>query len=76
MDFFKFRRVPRLIRFGAPLLIFIVAGSFGLSEFTDIKIKKKDEKIHQEIQKEVNIDKWENIRGPRPWEPENYGKQK
>ena len=29
------------------LKLFIVAGSFGLAEFTDIKIKRRDEKVQK-----------------------------
>ncbi|XP_076830583.1 cytochrome c oxidase assembly protein COX16 homolog, mitochondrial [Brachyhypopomus gauderio] len=76
-------------RYGIPMLLLIVGGSFGLREFTQIrydaqKIKKKmdpalEAKLNLQKQsvileeefeklKEVNLDTWKNIRGPRPWE--------
>ena len=81
----------RFVSFGIPFLLFIVVGSFGLSEITAIRVKKRDEKnrlltaeetlkyqkkvdkVHVgeefvQIQKKIDIDSWENKRGPRPWE--------
>jgi len=63
-----------------------------LKEFTEIKIKRRDEKSHalnkeealqvlphktkqasleeeyENVTKKIDIDNWENKRGPRPWE--------
>ena len=73
------------------MIAFVVVGSFGLSEFTSIRVKKLDEKTHmltaeeslsfmkkkervdvneefQELMEKLDIDEWENKRGPRPWE--------
>ena len=73
------------------MILFVVIGSFGLSEFTSIRVKKRDEKTHmltaketlsfkkkkervdvdeefEETMKKLDIDHWENKRGPRPWE--------
>ncbi|KAK1158955.1 hypothetical protein AOXY_G22780 [Acipenser oxyrinchus oxyrinchus] len=76
-------------RYGIPMLLLIVGGSFGLREFTQIrydaqKIKKKldpalearvstqKQKVTLETEyeklKELNLEDWRNIRGPRPWE--------
>lgn len=70
----------------------IVGGSFALKEFTEIKIKRRDEKTYRlnreealkalpnkgrevlieeaykDIAENLDIDHWENKRGPRPWE--------
>ncbi|XP_068622736.1 cytochrome c oxidase assembly protein COX16 homolog, mitochondrial [Battus philenor] len=76
-------------KYGLPFLIFVVGGSFGLKEWTQIRYqfstvkgvsreeaermglhKAKEvtlEKTYEEIQK-LDIDNWENKRGPRPWE--------
>ncbi|CAH1637363.1 unnamed protein product [Spodoptera littoralis] len=76
-------------KYGLPFILFIVGGSFGLREWTQIryqfsKVKgvskeeaakmglNKDknvtlEQTYDEIQK-LDIDNWENKRGPRPWE--------
>ncbi|XP_065051777.1 cytochrome c oxidase assembly protein COX16 homolog, mitochondrial-like [Rhopilema esculentum] len=87
------RATSRFIKFGVPLVVFIVAGSFGLAEFTEIKVKRRDEKarklsadeaskfeknrrktplsiehVYQKVQEDLDIDVWENKRGPRPWE--------
>ena len=84
----------RFFKFGLPLILFVVLGSFGLSEFTSLRVEKRDEKnrmltaeetlkfqkkvqkveIEQEfedIKSKVNIDQWENKRGPRPWETDS-----
>ncbi|XP_015776573.1 PREDICTED: cytochrome c oxidase assembly protein COX16 homolog, mitochondrial-like [Acropora digitifera] len=82
----------QFLRFGVPMITLIVAGSFALKEFTEIKIKRRDEKSHalnkeealqalphkgkqetleevyEDITKKLDIDHWENKRGPRPWE--------
>lgn len=34
----------RFFRFGLPLIAFVVVGSVGLSEFTSIRVRKRDEK--------------------------------
>ncbi|KAG6444935.1 cytochrome c oxidase assembly protein COX16 homolog, mitochondrial [Manduca sexta] len=76
-------------KYGLPFVVFVVGGSFGLKEWTQIryqfsKVKgvskeeaekmglHKDKKVtledtYEEIQK-LDIDNWENKRGPRPWE--------
>ncbi|XP_072533344.1 cytochrome c oxidase assembly protein COX16 homolog, mitochondrial [Salminus brasiliensis] len=86
----QLRRVQRSrsARYGLPMLLLIVGGSFGLREFTQIrydaqKIKKKldpalearlnNQKpvvLEEEYEKlkELDLDSWRNIRGPRPWE--------
>ncbi|XP_017267003.1 cytochrome c oxidase assembly protein COX16 homolog, mitochondrial isoform X1 [Kryptolebias marmoratus] len=79
----------KTVKYGVPMLLLIVGGSFGLREFTQIrydaqKIRKKldpslEAKVDVQRQsvilqeeyekmKEVNLDEWRNIRGPRPWE--------
>ncbi|XP_071382137.1 cytochrome c oxidase assembly protein COX16 homolog, mitochondrial [Centroberyx affinis] len=79
----------KTVRYGVPMLLLIVGGSFGLREFTQIrydaqKIRRKldpslEAKVNIQRQpvmledeyekmKEVNLDEWKNIRGPRPWE--------
>ncbi|MBN3311924.1 COX16 protein, partial [Atractosteus spatula] len=76
-------------RFGIPMLLLVVGGSFGLREFTQIrydaqKLKKKlDPELEARIKaqknpvtleneyerlRSINLDEWQNIRGPRPWE--------
>ncbi|CAJ1074795.1 cytochrome c oxidase assembly protein COX16 homolog%2C mitochondrial [Xyrichtys novacula] len=79
----------KTVRYGVPMLLLVVGGSFGLREFTQIRydaqrIRKKldpslEAKVNLERQsvileeeyeklKEVNLEDWKNIRGPRPWE--------
>ncbi|KAM4625607.1 cytochrome c oxidase assembly protein COX16 homolog, mitochondrial [Polymixia lowei] len=79
----------KTVRYGVPMLLLVVGGSFGLREFTQIrydaqKIRKKldpslEAKVNTARQavileeeyeklKEVRLDEWKNIRGPRPWE--------
>ncbi|MCJ8750311.1 hypothetical protein PDJAM_G00261550 [Pangasius djambal] len=79
----------RTVRYGVPMLLLVVGGSFGLREFTQIrydaqKIKKKmdpvlEARVNSHTQadilqeeykklKQVDLDSWTNIRGPRPWE--------
>ncbi|KAK3730353.1 hypothetical protein QZH41_014851 [Actinostola sp. cb2023] len=41
------RTQKRFLQFGVPMLVLVVAGSFGLKEFTDIKIKRRDSKFHK-----------------------------
>ncbi|KAL4710997.1 hypothetical protein ACJJTC_017962 [Scirpophaga incertulas] len=79
----------RFYRFGVPFLLFVVGGSFGLKEWTQIRYefsqvkgvskeeakkmgldKTRDvtlESVYEDIQ-QLDIDNWENKRGPRPWE--------
>ncbi|XP_072938105.1 cytochrome c oxidase assembly protein COX16 homolog, mitochondrial [Epargyreus clarus] len=76
-------------KYGLPFILFVIGGSFGLREWTQIRyqfskvkgITKEEaekmglhrqrevtlEKSYEEIQK-LDIDNWENKRGPRPWE--------
>ena len=84
-------RRSKFFRFGLPMIVFTVLGSFGLAEFTSVKIKRRDEKnrmltaeetlsfqkkkkqvdVEEEfmkLQEELDIEQWENKRGPRPWE--------
>ncbi|KAL6488128.1 hypothetical protein MHYP_G00047540 [Metynnis hypsauchen] len=79
----------RTARYGLPMLLLVVGGSFGLREFTQIrydaqKIKRKmdpalEARVNSQKQsvileeeydklKELDLDGWRNIRGPRPWE--------
>ncbi|XP_045450508.1 cytochrome c oxidase assembly protein COX16 homolog, mitochondrial [Melitaea cinxia] len=77
------------LKYGLPFIIFMIGGSFGLREWTQIryqfsKVKgvskdeaekmglHKDKEVtletaYEEIKK-LDIDNWENKRGPRPWE--------
>ncbi|XP_034531054.1 cytochrome c oxidase assembly protein COX16 homolog, mitochondrial [Notolabrus celidotus] len=85
----KALRKNKTVRYGVPMLLLVVGGSFGLKEFTQIrydaqKIRKKldpalEAKVNVERQsvmleeeyekmKELNLEEWKNIRGPRPWE--------
>ncbi|XP_063383143.1 cytochrome c oxidase assembly protein COX16 homolog, mitochondrial [Cydia fagiglandana] len=83
-------------KYGVPFILFVVGGSFGLREWTQIRYqfsqvkgvskaeaekmglnKAKDvtlEGTYDEIQK-LDIDNWENKRGPRPWEPDTVVKK-
>lgn len=81
----------RFVRVGFPMIAFVVIGSFGLAEFTSIRVTKRDEKNrmltadetlkfmkkkervdvdeeYKELMEKLDIDQWENKRGPRPWE--------
>ncbi|KAM6912131.1 cytochrome c oxidase assembly protein COX16 homolog, mitochondrial [Xenentodon cancila] len=79
----------KTVKYGVPMLLLVVGGSFGLREFTQIrydaqKIRKRldpslEVKVDTQRQpvileeeyekmKEMNLDEWKNIRGPRPWE--------
>ncbi|XP_074548134.1 cytochrome c oxidase assembly protein COX16 homolog, mitochondrial [Halichoeres trimaculatus] len=79
----------KTVKYGVPMLLLVVGGSFGLREFTQIRydaqrIRKKldpslEAKVNLERQsvileeeyeklKELNLEEWRNIRGPRPWE--------
>ncbi|XP_066536046.1 cytochrome c oxidase assembly protein COX16 homolog, mitochondrial [Hoplias malabaricus] len=87
----QFRRLQRgkTVRYGVPMLLLVLGGSFGLREFTQIrydaqKIKKKldpalEARVNPQKQsvileeeydklKTLDLDRWRNIRGPRPWE--------
>ncbi|VVD06169.1 cytochrome c oxidase assembly protein COX16 homolog, mitochondrial [Leptidea sinapis] len=77
------------VKYGLPFLIFVVGGSFGLRQWTQVRYeigrvkgvtkeeaekmglkKERDvtlESTFEDIQK-LDIDHWENKRGPRPWE--------
>lgn len=76
------------------MIAFVVIGSFGLAEFTSIRVQKRDEKtrmltaeetlqfmkkkerviVEEEfdaLMQQLDIDHWENKRGPRPWEEDS-----
>ncbi|KAI8044574.1 cytochrome c oxidase assembly protein COX16 homolog, mitochondrial [Drosophila gunungcola] len=80
-------------KYGIPFLIMMVAGSFGLQQFSNLRYQytKKQPVTPEEMKKygvnmknrqevtleseydkvkSVDIDHWENKRGPRPWEEE------
>ena len=84
-------RKNRGLRYGVPFVSLLVLGSFGLSEFTSITVKKREERNrsltaeealsfqkkvkkvdveqeYKELNKKLDIEHWENKRGPRPWE--------
>jgi cytochrome c oxidase assembly protein subunit 16 len=79
------------LKYGLPTIAFIVVASYGLAEFTSVKIQRRDERnrtltadetlsfqkkvknvqIENEfksLQDKLDINTWENKRGPRPWE--------
>ncbi|XP_036887548.1 cytochrome c oxidase assembly protein COX16 homolog, mitochondrial isoform X3 [Sturnira hondurensis] len=57
-------RKNKTLRYGVPMLVLIVGGSFGLREFSQIRYDAvKVKKI-----KNSTFDDWKNVRGPRPWE--------
>nr|XP_020478629.1 cytochrome c oxidase assembly protein COX16 homolog, mitochondrial [Monopterus albus] len=79
----------KTLKYGVPMLLLIVGGSFGLREFTQLRyddqkirkgldpslaakvnVEKQSVMLEEEYKKikEMNLDKWKNIRGPRPWE--------
>ncbi|AWP16112.1 COX16-like protein C14orf112 -like mitochondrial [Scophthalmus maximus] len=85
----KLLQKNKTIKYGVPMLLLVVGGSFGLREFTQIrydsqKIKRKldpslEARVNLEKQpvmleeeyqklKDLKLDEWKNIRGPRPWE--------
>ncbi|XP_005746553.1 cytochrome c oxidase assembly protein COX16 homolog, mitochondrial [Maylandia zebra] len=85
----KLLQKNKTVKYGIPMLLLVVGGSFGLREFTQIrydsqKIRKRldpslEAKVNIQRQpvileeeyeklKEMNLDEWKNIRGPRPWE--------
>ncbi|XP_036592006.1 cytochrome c oxidase assembly protein COX16 homolog, mitochondrial isoform X2 [Trichosurus vulpecula] len=54
----------KTLRYGVPMIVLIIGGSFGLREFSQIRYDAvKAKKI-----KDSAFDDWKNIRGPRPWE--------
>ena len=84
-------RRSKFLRFGLPFISLLVLGSYGLTEFTSIVVKKREEKnrmltaeeklsfqkkagkvdLEEEYRKtneKLDIEHWENKRGPRPWE--------
>ncbi len=86
----SFRR-SKALKFGLPFVSLLVIGSFGLSEFTSINVKKREEKNRsltaeealqfqkkvkkvdveeefKDLNEKLDIEHWENKRGPRPWE--------
>ncbi|XP_011698857.1 PREDICTED: cytochrome c oxidase assembly protein COX16 homolog, mitochondrial [Wasmannia auropunctata] len=82
----------RILQYGIPFMIFIIGGSFGLREFTELRYRYKstsEVKLRDELEKKgfqlkqpeeitlekeyeklekIDLDNWENIRVPRPWE--------
>lgn len=77
------------------MILFVIIGSHGLTEFMKIKVKKRDEKSrmltaeetlsfqkkkktvnveeeYSELQEKLDIDHWNNKRGPRPWEDQQH----
>ncbi|XP_057692121.1 cytochrome c oxidase assembly protein COX16 homolog, mitochondrial [Corythoichthys intestinalis] len=74
----------KTVRYGVPMLLLVVGGSFGLREFAQIrydaqKLRRKLDPsleakvrpvtLEQEYEKMIiNVDEWKNVRGPRPWE--------
>lgn len=85
------------LKVGLPMIIFLVAGSYGLAQFTSIRVKKRDERNrmltaeetlsfkkvkktvdvseeYEQLMKTLDIDSWENKRGPRPWEEQTKAK--
>lgn len=83
----------KFFRYGAPFLLLMVGGSFGLKHFAQLRYTfskkgtltpeeaskfglemKKPEEVTLETEFEkirtIDIDNWEPVRGPRPWEEE------
>ncbi|XP_041809160.1 cytochrome c oxidase assembly protein COX16 homolog, mitochondrial [Chelmon rostratus] len=79
----------KTVKYGVPMLLLIVGGSFGLREFTEIRCdaqkhrRKLDPSLEAKVNvqrqsviledeyekmKQLNLEEWKNIRGPRPWE--------
>ena len=88
--FSKLKR-SKMLLFGVPFISLLVIGSFGLSEFTSITMKRRDDKSrmltaeemlsfqktvekvdveeeYKRLSEKLDIQHWENKRGPRPWE--------
>ena len=84
-------RRSKFLRYGLPFVSLLVLGSYGLSEFTSIVVKRREEKTrqltteemlsfqkkpekvdleeeHRKTIEKLDIEHWENKRGPRPWE--------
>ncbi|XP_074643720.1 cytochrome c oxidase assembly protein COX16 homolog, mitochondrial-like [Tubulanus polymorphus] len=77
-------------KFGAPFLVLVLGGSFGLRYFTSLRyefsrkkaiteeeaeefgLQMRKEKVTLDSEykrlQEMELDTWDNIRGPRPWE--------
>ncbi|XP_012534378.1 cytochrome c oxidase assembly protein COX16 homolog, mitochondrial isoform X2 [Monomorium pharaonis] len=76
-------------QYGIPFMVFILGGSFGLREFTELRYKRQEYKLRDELEKKgiemrqpeeitlekeyeklekMDLENWENIRIPRPWE--------
>ncbi|XP_031554066.1 cytochrome c oxidase assembly protein COX16 homolog, mitochondrial-like [Actinia tenebrosa] len=47
------RTQKRFLQFGVPMVFLMIAGSFGLKEFTDIKIKRRDSKYQKLTREEA-----------------------
>ncbi|XP_023964996.1 cytochrome c oxidase assembly protein COX16 homolog, mitochondrial isoform X4 [Chrysemys picta bellii] len=56
----------KTLRYGVPMMLLIIGGSFGLREFTQIRYDAQ--KLHSKKLKSSDFDDWKNVRGPRPWE--------
>ncbi|XP_037896640.1 cytochrome c oxidase assembly protein COX16 homolog, mitochondrial [Glossina fuscipes] len=90
-EIFKKIKKNKNFMYGVPFLILMVAGSFGLQKFSELRYKysrqqtitpeemeligvnmkkPEDVTIEREFEKitKLDIENWENIRGPRPWE--------
>lgn len=90
-----FRKIieSRHFKAGAPLIIFVVGGSFVLKVYREVIVDLRQERIqtkrskalekvlglegvnkvtvedmHKTFHEKVDINNWENIRAPRPWE--------
>ncbi|XP_047739506.1 cytochrome c oxidase assembly protein COX16 homolog, mitochondrial-like [Hyalella azteca] len=55
-------RLNKFMSYGAPLIILVVGGSLGLKQFQQLSPSPAPQ---------LDIDRWENKRGPRPWEADN-----
>ena len=87
-------RRSKFLRYGLPFISLLVLGSYGLSEFTSIVVKKREEKTrmltaeemlsfqkktdkidlvdeYKRTNEKLDIEHWENKRGPRPWEQQD-----
>lgn len=84
-------RRNKFLSYGMPFICLLVLGSYGMTEFTSITVKRREEKSHmltaeemlsfhkkkgkidleeeyKRTMEELDIEHWENKRGPRPWE--------
>ncbi|XP_039491140.1 cytochrome c oxidase assembly protein COX16 homolog, mitochondrial [Drosophila santomea] len=91
VDKLNYYSTRKSFKYGIPFLIMMVAGSFGLQQFSNLRYQyakkqpvtpeemkkygvnmknRKDVTLESEYDKvkSVDIDNWENKRGPRPWE--------